>query len=135
MPCWSTIDAGLPVHGDQKSNPSTEDAETTTAYLTAVYQQPIVGEEHDATACLGPVGRNSETSNDGYVEGLCCRYTKDHVVKQTMICILYFAFTSRSSGGTRRAPYNDLGHIIFYAQALVYLIFFRSLYSRPISTK
>jgi len=73
VPCWSTTDAGLPVHGDQESNPSTDDAEKTSAYLTAVYQQPIEGEEYDATAGLGPFGRNPEILNDGYVEGLCCR--------------------------------------------------------------
>jgi len=55
MPCWST----------------TNDAEATSAYLTAVYQQPVVGEERDATASLGPVGRYPETTKHGYVEGLC----------------------------------------------------------------
>ena len=56
MPCWSTNGACFPVHVDQESDPSMDNAETTSAYLTAVYQQPIVGEEHDATAGLGPVG-------------------------------------------------------------------------------
>ena len=66
--------AGLPLHGDQESNPSTDDAETASAYQTIVYQQPVVGEEHGATAGLGPLGRNTETTKHGYVEGLCCRY-------------------------------------------------------------
>jgi len=70
MPRWSITGSGLPVHKDQESNPSTDDAET--AYLTAVYQQPVVGEEHDAPAGLGPVGRNPETTKHGYVEGLRC---------------------------------------------------------------
>jgi len=48
-----------------------EDADTL-AYLTAVYQQPEVGEEHDARARLGPLCRNTESSKHGYVEGLCC---------------------------------------------------------------
>ena len=65
--------AGLPVHGDQKSNPSTDDAEMASAYQTIVYQQSVVGEEHGATACLAPLGRNPETSKHGYVEGLFCR--------------------------------------------------------------
>jgi len=73
MPHWSTTGSGLLVHGDQESDPSMDDAETTSAYLTAVYQQPVVGEELGAPAGLGPVGRNPETTNHGYVEGLCCR--------------------------------------------------------------
>ena len=62
-----TTGAGLPVHRDQESNPSTDDARTASAYLTAVYRQPVVGEEQAETANLGP-----ETSKHGYVEGLCC---------------------------------------------------------------
>ena len=58
--------AGLPLYGDQESNPS------TSAYQTIVYQS-VDGEEHGATACLAPFGRNPETSKHGYVEGLCCR--------------------------------------------------------------
>ena len=73
MPCWSSTDAALPLHEDQESNLPTDDAEMTSAYLTAVYQQPVVGEELGAPAGLGPVGRNPETTNHGYVEGLCCR--------------------------------------------------------------
>jgi len=73
MPGWSTTGSGLPVREDQESNPSTDDAETASAYLTAVYQQPVVGEERGVTAGLGPVGRNPEISNDGCVEGFCCR--------------------------------------------------------------
>jgi len=88
MPRWSITGSGLPVHEDQESNPSMDDAETTSAYLTAVYQQPIVGEEHDATACLGPVGRNPETTKHGYVEG--CRYIKEYfILKQTDSCIVF----------------------------------------------
>jgi len=68
-----TTGAGLPVHGDQESNPSTADDDTTSSYLTAVYQQPVVGDERGAVAGLGPVGRNLETTKHGYVEGLCCR--------------------------------------------------------------
>jgi len=90
MPCWSSTDARLRVHEHQESYPSTDDARTASAYLTAVYQQPVVGEEIGATAGLGPVGRNPEATNDGYVEGLCCRLIKDHdILKQTPICILY----------------------------------------------
>jgi len=73
MPCWSTTGSGLPVHEDQESYPSTDDADTASAHLTAVNQQPVVGEERGATAGLGPVGRNPETSNERYVEGVCCR--------------------------------------------------------------
>jgi len=73
MPCWSANESGLRVHGDQISNPPTDDAETTSAYLTAVYQQPVVGEERGVPAGLGPVGRNPETTKHGYVEGLSCR--------------------------------------------------------------
>ena len=51
----------------------TDDTDTTLAYLTAVYQQPEVGEKHDATACLGPHGTNNEFTKHGYVEGLFCR--------------------------------------------------------------
>ena len=67
-----TTGAGLPLHGDQESNPSTDDAERASAYQTIVYQS-VDGEEHGATACLAPLGRNPETSKQGYVEGLCCR--------------------------------------------------------------
>jgi len=74
MPGWSTTGSGLPVIKDQESNPSTKDAVTASAHLTAVYQQPVVGDERGATAGLGPVGRNLETTNDGYVEGVCCRF-------------------------------------------------------------
>jgi len=73
MPSWSTTEADIPVHGDQESNTSTDDTETTSAYLIAVYQQQVVGEEHGATAGLDPLGRNTETTNHEYVEGLCCR--------------------------------------------------------------
>ena len=67
-------EAILPGHGDYVQNTSTDDTETTSAYLTAVYQQPVVGEEHGATASLCPVGRNTETTNRReYEEGLCCR--------------------------------------------------------------
>jgi len=72
MPCWSTTGVRLPVHGDQESNPTTDDAEKTSAYLTAVYQQPVLGEKCGAPAGLGPVGRNPETTKHGYVEGLYC---------------------------------------------------------------
>jgi len=51
----------------------TDDTDTTSAYLTAVYKQPVVGDKHDATAGLGPHDTNTETSKHGYVEGLCCR--------------------------------------------------------------
>ena len=73
MPRSSITGSGLPIHEDQESNPLTDDAETTSAYLTAVNQQPIVGKEHDATACLGPVDRSLEITKHGYVEGLFCR--------------------------------------------------------------
>jgi len=73
MSCWSTTGSGLRAHEYHESNPSTDDAETTSAYPTAAYQQPVVGEEHGAPACLGRVGRNPETTKYGYVEGLCCR--------------------------------------------------------------
>jgi len=66
---WSIHEADVPVHGDQKSNISTGETETKCAFLTAVYQQPVV-EEHGARADLGQVGRNTETTNQ---EGLCCR--------------------------------------------------------------
>ena len=72
MPCWSTW-LGLPVHEDQVLNPSMDDAEATSAYLTAVYQQTVVGEKRGAPADLGTVGRNPESTKHGYVEGLCCR--------------------------------------------------------------
>jgi len=72
MPSWPTHEADIPVHGDQDSNTSTDDTETS-AYLTAVYQQQVVVEEHDATAGLGPLGRNPESTNHGYAESLCCR--------------------------------------------------------------
>ena len=61
-----TTGAGLPLHGDQESNPSTDDAETASAYQTIV-------EEHDTIAGLGPLGRYPETTKQGYVEGLCYR--------------------------------------------------------------
>ena len=51
----------------------TDDTDTTSAYLTAVYKQPVVGDKHDATAGLGPHNTNTETLKHGYVEGLCCR--------------------------------------------------------------
>jgi len=73
MPCWSSTDAALPLHEDQESNPSMDDAETTPAYLTAVYQQPVVGEECDAPVGLGPVCRNPESTKHVYAEGLWCR--------------------------------------------------------------
>ena len=69
MPGRSSTETGLLVHGDQESETSTNDTQTTSAYLTAVYHQPV-GEEHGATACLGPVGRITETTKHGYVEGL-----------------------------------------------------------------
>jgi len=69
MPCWSTTEPDIPGHEDQSSI-STGDTETTSAFLDAVYQQPVVGEEHGAGAGLCPVGRNTETTNQ---EGLCCR--------------------------------------------------------------
>jgi len=72
MPCWSTHGARFPVQVDRESNPSMDDAETTSAYLTAVYQQPVVGEERIAPAGFGPVGRNPESTKHGYVEGLGC---------------------------------------------------------------
>jgi len=66
-----TTGAGLPLHGDQESNPLTDDAETASAYQTIVYQQSA--DEHDTIAGLGPLGRNQETTKHGYVEGLCYR--------------------------------------------------------------
>ena len=72
MPSWSTTEADIPVHGDQDSNTSTDNTDTS-AYLTAVYQQPVVGEEHGATSGWGPLGRNTDNTNHEYVEGLCCR--------------------------------------------------------------
>ena len=72
-PSWSTHEADIPVHGDQESDTMTDDTDTTSAYLTAVYQQPVVGDKHDMTVGLGPHDTNTETSKHGYVEGLCCR--------------------------------------------------------------
>jgi len=81
-----TTGAGLPVHGDQESNPSTDDAEAASAYQTIVNLQSV--EEHDATAGLGLLGRNPETTKHGYVEG--CRYIKEYsILKQTHSCIIF----------------------------------------------
>jgi len=63
-----TTEVILPGHGDNVPNTSMDDTETTAAYLTAVE-----GEEHGATACLGPAGRNTETEDHEYEEGLCYR--------------------------------------------------------------
>ena len=73
LPCLSTPNDDMPVHGNYESNKMTDDTETTPAYLTAVYEQSVVGEEHGVTAGLGPVGRNTNTTNHEYVEGLCSR--------------------------------------------------------------
>ena len=69
---WSTHEVDIPVHGDQESDTITDDKDTTLAYLTAVYQQPVVGGKNDATAGFDPLGSNTELSKHGYVEGLCC---------------------------------------------------------------
>ena len=69
----NTTQASLPVLGDQVPNTSTNDTETTSAYLTAVNQQPVIGEEYGATEGLGPIGRDTETTKHEYVEGLCWR--------------------------------------------------------------
>ena len=71
----NTTEATLVGLGDQVHvrNTSTDDTDTKSLYLTAVYQQPVVGEEHDATACLGSHGANNEFTKHGYVEGLFCR--------------------------------------------------------------
>ena len=45
-----------------------DDTDTKSAYLTVVYQQQVVGEEHDATAWLGPHDMNTEITKHGYVE-------------------------------------------------------------------
>jgi len=62
---------GLGGH-EHARNTSTDDTDTKSTYLTAVFQQPVVGDEHDANACMGPHGTNTEISKHGYVEGLCC---------------------------------------------------------------
>jgi len=68
----NTTEVMLPSRGDHVPHTSTDDTETTSAYLTAVYQLPVE-EEHSATASLGPLGKNTETKKHEYVKGLCCR--------------------------------------------------------------
>jgi len=60
------------VHGDHVQNTSTDNTELVSAYLTPVHRQPVVGEEHDATAGLDLPGRNAETTTHEYVEGWSC---------------------------------------------------------------
>jgi len=47
----------------------TGDTDTELAYLTAVYQQPVVGGKHEAIAGFGPLGSNKDISKQGYVDG------------------------------------------------------------------
>jgi len=61
----------LPGHGDNVPTKSTDDTDTTSAYLTAVYQHPSLKEEHGAG--LVSLDINTECANHEYVEGLYCR--------------------------------------------------------------
>jgi len=61
---------------DHVQNTLTDDSESASGYITAVYRQPVVGEEHFATASLDPPGGNAETTEHGYIECVCCTYTK-----------------------------------------------------------
>jgi len=68
----NTTEATLLGFGDHVyvRNTSTDNTDTKSAYLTAVFQHPVVGEERGARAGLGSPGRNTATTNQ---EGLCCR--------------------------------------------------------------